>query len=259
MFQPIGSTMAWSQMWFQACLTSQQKFMEAGLSAADAMGRGHERPEQAADRAQTTAARGETGSWYRRPAANWSEVCHGWMMANPVMQFWQQAFTPQAMMSQWQAAAAAPFSFGVPGGAVATGSQNQGAALAMANPFAAGLPLAAPMAAIAVQPMIGLLHTISGFAAAAGARADLSTQPSDQTTGIGGRRDAVASITLPDQTVYKITIPIADPMPFWPWSGSYSGGGFASEPPIENNVTPMIEGEAVDEQPAEDGQGDDTK
>lgn len=42
---------------------------------------------------------------------------------------------------------------------------------------------------------------------------------------------AVASITLPDQTTFKITLPVAPAVqPFWPWAGPFGASSYATPP-----------------------------
>ena len=52
----------------------QASWVEASLAAWDKIGRSHETPEDAADRATEAARTGEVRSWYRKPPASWYDV-----------------------------------------------------------------------------------------------------------------------------------------------------------------------------------------
>ncbi|MEO1265177.1 MAG: hypothetical protein AAFV26_05705 [Pseudomonadota bacterium] len=248
MFNPLQAQLAAGQIWWQACISSQQQMCALTLSAFDTATRGHERPEQAADRASTARDTGGSGSWYRKPVTPWSELASGLVNANPFVIAWQQmAMAPFGLAAQASM---------MPSPAMAGGLMPFG----MSNPFAQhGLPFAAPAAAMAVQPVVMMMQSISKLAGSMGARAELASEAVTTSNGTKAR-DAVASITMPDQTVFKIAIPMVEPIAAWPWAGSYAGSGFAAEARIEDekpaaDEAKLIEAsdDAVDVAAPEDG------
>jgi hypothetical protein len=222
---PLHMMMAISQTVATATLKAQSAWWDASLATADKMTRVHETPAHAADRAAQNLADGSSRGWYRAPAAEWSEISGKAAGAHPV----------NAMMeaSGWPAAFGAPFA-GMP---------------AFQNPFM-GMMMAGPFS---LPGMFGVMPGLSmELADGTKLKADFAPRGSDTApdgSDIAVRDngdaavqsgEAIASITMPDNTVYKITIPMAGPLPFWPWASGFGAGVHAAQPTV-------IEGSSTDE------------
>ncbi len=101
--------------------------------------------------------------------------------------------------------------------------------LRSAVPARADVAVAAKRAEITVSAPKPVSAPPTQLSEAVGRQAGAHTYP----------HEAVASITLPDQTVFKISIPIAQPVACWPWAGGFGAGGFAAQnQTIEDAVQP---------------------
>lgn len=149
-------------------------------------------------------------SWYRKPAPTWPEVAqsYGWPQS-----FMSVAMPTTAFMSPLFA----------------------GTAFDPTRQLHAGLALQTQV----LQSMLMPLQSMMGGAASSGEESPtastafprMQTQivSSDQRASRGDV--AIASITLPDKTVFEITVPMpSNAQPFWPWAGPFGGSSYATPP-----------------------------
>ncbi len=133
------------------------------------------------------------------------------------MQWLQASMTPLQMLASAMAA----------GSPTTSNSARPQFAAANSNGKAAS---ATPSQA-AQSARANMFPVMSGEVIPAGA-----TGPSD--TAAATTDCAIASITLPDQTTFRLTVPL-NPMPaFWPWAGPFGASSYAT-PPVraENNAS----------------------
>lgn len=230
---PLHFMMQMSQTFATATLKAQSAWWDASLASADKLTRVHEIPEDAAARAMSNSEAGRTTGWYRPPAATWSEISDKASGAHPLNAMMNAAGWPTSMF-------ASPVAYGG-----ASMFQSPFLGMMMTAPFSIpGLFGALPglsmkltdgtmlKADFDAQPDVAAHHASSSPVGSEVARNGATT--ADMPANVG---EAVASITMPDNTVYKITIPMNGPLPFWPWASGFGAGSHASQPVIEGTAS----------------------
>ena len=202
---------------WKTALDSQQRFFEASGKAFESASRAHESPDHAAERATIASRSGEPSSWYRTPAATWTEVATDFWSVNPVFQAWMQPWTAFQGLT-----AMSPTAFG-----------------SHAMPFGAN-PLMGAWMSLLAGPTAQMLSAYTQANMCAPANAGHGLFGAEGSTP----REAIASITLPDNTTYRISIPIADPMPFWPFAAGFGESSVAG--PLTVDIEPATSFETDD-------------
>ena len=229
----IGMTQAMSQPWIEA----QSKWLETVSSATKGVNGTSHSPNGAAR------------SWYRPPAPTWPEVLQSYGWPAPVAQmaaFWPQPTTNAAnpFTAFWTNAMP---SFAGPSGKTAA-----------ADPLSAALSMQLHLLQAAVQPLQAMSAMMPGSTAstkrsnavAEQSAASAKTIPLNWMPSFASEAKsdcAVASITLPDQTTFKLTVPMgpAAVAPFWPWAGPFGASGHASPPTAIDGTSSTTECKAT--------------
>ena len=116
---------------------------------------------------------------------------------------------------------------------------------AMADPMSAMLSFQFGLLQAAVQPLQAMSQAMGAAASHGSSKTSkdvdvtLPWMPAFNTETAADC--AVASITLPDQTTFKITVPMSPApviQPFWPWAGPFGAGGHATPPTAIDSSTP---------------------
>lgn len=210
---PLHFMLQMSQTFAAATLKAQSAWWDASLAGADKLTRVHETPADAAGRARANADAGSARSWYRPPAATWSEISDKAAASNPAV----------AVLG----ASGFPGWFGSPFHGLSA-FQNPFFGMMMTTPFSLPSLLGA---------MPGLsMNLPNGTTLRADYAAHTGETPADRQSAVAQPNqdrvpaEAVASITMPDNTIYKITIPMSGPIAFWPWASGFGAGVHASQP-----------------------------
>lgn len=217
---PFAFAMEFQQNFMKSCLDAQAQWMNAATQSVT-MGAAKAQPAT-----NGFAAPKPARSWYRAPAPTWAEVAqsYGWPMpfANMMSQFMQAGPT-------------VPF--------------GQSSNAAMLSPFMSLLQLQAQWLQAAMAPLQAMSSNLSTGTSASMSPRQNGAQPNgsilpvisgeivkseDSRNGAPKSDVAVASITLPDNTTFRITVPMTPPAAaFWPWASAFGASSYAT-PPAES-------------------------
>ncbi|MEM9027196.1 MAG: hypothetical protein AAGC70_02400 [Pseudomonadota bacterium] len=207
---PFHIAISLAETMTKACLTAQTEWAAAMTSVATR----RLEPSVAATPFSLTTPK-PAASWYRAPAPTWTEVAqsYGWPTPSPLM----MAPMMSPLMMGWGMPTTSPV-----GNPLAPLSQMLNLQIQLLQTMVA--PLHAQFAASGSDDKARSTSYPLTFGASVSKPA-----PSDDEDAASNV--AVASITLPDQTTFKITLPLAPAsQPFWPWAGPFGASSYATPP-----------------------------
>ena len=231
---PFSLAMSFANQMTSVLIDAQRATCTAGLASFEKVVRQHERPTDAAERAQASAELGETKSWYRKPPPSWFDVATGFTTLHPVFAGVRSA--PMNAVSPTAPRSDAPITPVDAMLSIALALPQ----LMMANSATSAL---SPQMIRPAMPVIAKSPT----APTGPETSDLEDAPPDETDieivgpETAGRRElakielleapkdgqqmALASMTMPDNTVLQITVPVAPAQTlfnpanlFWPFA-----------------------------------------
>ena len=231
---PFSLAISFTNQMTSVLIDAQRASYTAGLASFEKVVRQHERPTDAAERAQESAELGETKSWYRKPPPSWFDVATSFTTLHPV--FAGARTAPVSFASPAAPRSDAPITpvdamlsiaLALPQLMMAN-SATSVLSSEMVRPV---MPVIANSSDEPSGPEAQHLEDVSPDATAveivgpapAGrrelAKIELLEAPKD------GQQMALASMTMPDNTILRITVPVAPTQTlfnpatmFWPFA-----------------------------------------